>query len=1029
MSHFYIDLAITRCADDRGRIAREILGEHVPLEAEVAVTPSPVPFAKRKDLEYRKIREGEHWGSKWDCGWFHLKGRIPKEWAGEYVVARIDLSGEILVLDAKGDAIMGMTNGSVFAPGYSKDLMHIAPECKGGENIELWCDATASALFGLERCLEPDWLENKADLHGRREASVTAIRLCKFDYDKWQLWIDLSVLEDLVKVLPDTTARRYQIMRCVDKALTVYNLKGAKAARAALKPAFDVASDPSAPDVTGVGHAHIDTAWLWPVSETIRKCARTFSSQISLIKKYPDYVFGASQAQLYAFTKEHYPKIYGKIKKAVAAGRWEVQGGMWVEADCNLISGESMIRQFVHGMNFFKDEFGVEVKNLWLPDVFGYSGNLPQILNGSGIGYFLTQKLSWNRYNKFPHNTFIWRGIDGSEVLAHFPPENTYNSGVMPGTLVRNEADNQERGLVNEALCLFGMGDGGGGPKEEHIERGLRLRDLNGLPRFKFGHAQPVLEKMAEYRDDLATWSGELYFETHRGTLTSQAYVKRWNRRAEEALRAAEMVCSCADLADYPLAAFDKMWKTVLLNQFHDIIPGSSIHKVYEETVPQLQCVVKQADELMQKAAQKLFKKNKDAITVFNPSTEDVDVVLPLPGGWRGAASEGGTAVSAQQEPDGIMARVSIPGQKFITLMKADGVVKGSTEELGTPPKAVLENDLVLYEFNSGMQLVRGFDKEAGVEFMSRKDSGNRLEIFVDYGRVGTDAWDVDEHYMRQLVGVAKVENVDRLDGTMRSGLAVDYTIGDGSIIRQKIWLGSGSKRLDFITEVDWKETHKLMRVAFPTSIKTDSASFEIQYGLVKRSTNDNTKWQYAQFECAAHRYTDLSDAAYGVALLNDSKYGHRVKGGSLEISLLRSPTDPDPIADKGEHLITYALLPHCGALAGSGVRAAAAELNQGVEVFDGFEAAGAAVPVAVAGNDGIDLAVLKKAEKGQCLVVRVVETRGLPSSGRLICADANAKIVPTDFIEWRDDDIALAKGKLNLKLKPFEIKTFKIQL
>lgn len=1028
MSHFYPEIHTARIGEVMSRLPKEIVIEHVLFDAEFAVTPEPVPFAKRRNLSYKPICEGQVWGQTWDCGWFHLKAKVPKVWAGAYVTARLDFAGEALVFDSKGEPIVGLTNGSVFDYVYNKDNMHLFPKCKGGEAVDLWVETGANGLFGVTRPGDPAWSEDKSKIHGTYPGQVVSIRLCRFDYEKWQLWLDLQVLESLLKALPETGARRIQILRGMSKALDLYATQGTRACREALKPVMAVRSDPATVDVYGVGHAHIDTAWLWPFRETIRKCGRTFASQLGLIKRYPGYVFGASQAQLYAYTKQHYPTLYAKIKKAVAAGSWEVQGGMWVEADCNLISGESMVRQFVHGKNFFRDEFGVDVKNLWLPDVFGYSGNLPQILQKAGMQYFLTQKMSWNRYNKFPHNTFIWRGIDGSEVLAHFPPEDNYNSNVTPDSLRKNESNNQERGLVQEALCLYGIGDGGGGPKEEHIERALRMRDLNGVPRFHFGHAQRVLEKMATYRPDLATWCGELYFEYHRGTLTAQAAVKRWNRRAEEALRAAEMICASAGLEDYPVAAFDQLWKETLVNQFHDIIPGSSIHRVYEETIPMLQNVVTRARELETKAARRLLAKAKDSLTVFNPSTEGFAAAVRLPTGWNQVTTAGGEPVPVQREADGVVAWVQSPGQQFVTLTRATGRARRVESAPATGRHArVLENAQVRYEFDTQLQLVRAFDKEACMEVIPVGEPGNRLDLFDDHPHT-YDAWDIDEYYATQRLSPPVVESIERMAGEVRCGLQGTLRVGAASTIRQQIWLGREGKRLNFVTEVDWNESHKFLRVAFPTTINTDKTSSEIQYGFVQRTTTDNTKWDYAQFECVAHRYADLSRHDYGVALLNDSKYGYRVKGHTLELSLLRAPTEPDPVADVGVHQFTYSFLPHTGDLVTSDVRAHAAALNQGVEIFDGFAATDVALPVTISGA-GMTLAVIKRAEKEDCLVVRVVETRGVAAHGELVCANPKAKIVPTDLMEWRDENKGSAKGRMALDLQPFEIRTYKIRM
>ncbi|MEI6972709.1 MAG: glycoside hydrolase family 38 C-terminal domain-containing protein, partial [bacterium] len=730
---------------------------------------------------------------------------------------------------------------------------------------------------------------------------------------------------------------------------------------------------------------------------------------------------GASQAQLYAFTKQHYPALYARIKQAVAAGRWEVQGGMWVEADCNLIGGESMVRQFVHGKNFFRDEFGIDVKNLWLPDVFGYSGNLPQMLRRAGMDYFLTQKLSWNRYNKFPHNTFIWRGIDGSEVLAHFPPEDCYNGQVTPAEVVRNEWNNKEAGLVQEAISLFGIGNGGGGPKEENIERALRLHNLNGCPRFHFGFAQPVLEKMATYKADLDTWCGELYFELHRGTLTTQAAIKRWNRRAEEALRAAEALCAAAGTGTYPAADFDTLWKTLLINQFHDIIPGSSIHRVYAEAVPQLQDIVKRCGELAMAAAGRMLASEGGALTLFNPSSTPFKGVVRLPAGWTGVRKDA-CVKAVQSEGDACMARVAVPANGFATL-RNEGRAEAAAEGPATGA-LVLENESVRYTFDHDLRLTGAFDKEAQRELVATGAAGNMLELFDDHPH-NFDAWDIEEYYRTMRVGTASAEGgVMRIDGSARSGLRAVLRIGK-SVLTQTVWLEADGKRLDFVTGADWDERHKLLRVAFPTTIVSDEAKCEIQYGHVSRATHDNTKWQYAQFEAAGHRWADLSERDYGVALLNDSKYGYRVKGGSLELTLLRSPTEPDPLADVGRHEFTYSILPHVGDLAASDVRANAAVLNQGVTQLDGFAAGGTALPITVEG-EGIELAVLKRAEKSGCLVIRVVEARGLATGAVLRSRDPNRRFVETDLLEWKDG-VPSATAEVRTTFKPFEIRTWKL--
>ncbi|MBR1837563.1 MAG: alpha-mannosidase 2c1, partial [Kiritimatiellae bacterium] len=611
MSHFYLDVHEARLREAFKRLEHEIAVESVPLSATVSVTPEPVPWERRAEAPRRPVAVGDTWGEKFECGWFRVKGRVPESWAGARVALNVDLGGESLVFDSEGCPLVGLTNGSVFDPNYVKDVFDWLPEARGGEEIDFWIDVGANGLFGLERCGDPAWISDPADLHGRWKAAVTKLAAIRIDEDKRALRLDLEVILSLLASLPEKSSRRISVARAASRALDSLPPErgGAAAVREALRATvWNLPPDPASVKVSAIGHAHIDVEWLWPLRETVRKTARTFASQVFLLERYPEYKFGASQAQLYALCKEHYPALYEKVRRAVAQKRWEVQGGMWVEADCNVPSGESLVRQFLCGMRFFKDEFGVVPRNLWLPDVFGYSGNLPQILKACGIDFFLTQKLSWNRYNRFPHNSFVWEGVDGSRVVAHFPPEDTYNATLMPESLRRHETGNGEAGIVDVAISLFGIGDGGGGPKEEYVERGLRCASLNGCPPVRFRFAQDAMDEIAAQSADLDVWRGELYFEMHRGTFTTQAAQKLANRRAEEALRAAEMLAAAAFPGSaYPAADFDRLWKDLLLCQFHDIIPGSSIHRVYEESGALVRSVAAEARAIEARAAAALL--------------------------------------------------------------------------------------------------------------------------------------------------------------------------------------------------------------------------------------------------------------------------------------------------------------------------------------------------------------------------------------------------------------------------------------
>ncbi len=1026
MSAFYPDIHLARLKEAFTRLRHELIVERVPMTAEYAVTREPVPYAQREALDFRPITTGESWGTLWDCGWFRVRGEVPGAWRGADVVLNLDFTGEALVYDAAGCPKSSLTTGSVFDAAYNKDILHVLRGCSGGETFDLWVETGANGLFGGVLAPDPNWIEDGSDIHGTYPATVRQLSVCRFDTEKWQLWLDLDVIIDLVEALPAGTARRIQVLRMASRALDALPPErgGASAVREALRAIFELGSDPATVDVHGVGHAHIDTAWLWPIRETIRKVGRTFASQVDLIRRYPEYVFGASQPQLYAFCKTHYPALYASVRQAVADGRWELQGAMWVEADCNIPSGESLLRQLIHGMNFYRDEFGVVVRNVWLPDVFGYSGNLPQLMRHAGVAYFLTQKISWNRYNKFPHNTFVWRGIDGSEVLAHFPPEDDYNSQVRPGQLKKHERNNAEAGLINDAICLFGIGDGGGGPKEEHIERGLRCRDLNGCPRFHFGFAQPALERMNASRPELSTWTGELYFEMHRGTLTSQATIKRWNRRAEEALRAAEMLCATAGLDRYPADAFDEMWKTLLCSQFHDIIPGSSIHRVYAEAVPELQAIVARCKTLQDEAAAVFLDPSASSAVYFNPSSTPFSGAIRLPEGWK-SGSVDGQALVVQREADDYLAWLEVPAGGFVTVAFSKQEPAGAATA-GVSGDVVLENDSVRYVFDERMRLVSCHDKTLGMEMIPEGQAGNAIALYDDHPTV-YDAWDIESYVLDMQTAVPEMLSIETIRGPVRSGIMAFMKLG-GSTFMQTAWLGRTGARLDFETSVDWRERHKLARVTFPVAVHADEARYEIQYGTMARATHDNTKWQAAQFEGVGHRYADLSEPGYGCALLNDSKYGYCVKDGVMALSLLRAPTHPDPICDIGHHHFIYSFLPHAGALAASDTVAAnAAMINQGLVCLEGREAgAPARLPVSFDG-EGVEVAVIKRAERENSLIVRLVERRGRRATGVLRAVFEDAAWVPCSATEWEETGASMPTPA-TLTFRPYEIKTLKLR-
>ena len=1008
------------------RLSRLMYTSSHPLSVTGAVSAEPVPFERRSGLTYRPMAEGEVWGTNWKSAWFHLVGKVPADWRGACVVLHMDFGSEACLFDAGGRPAGGLSRASIFAPGFKRDIVDLTEHAAGGEAVDLWVEAAANDLFGLN--LEAEPAREDPQRHGTFEARLGKTRLLVVDPAVRSLYRDCVVLLDLMRCLPERSVRRARILSAMTTAADAFrdgngslDAAGARIAEVMASPA-----EPSAPVARAVGHAHIDTGWLWPVRETIRKCARTFSSQVAMIRKYPGYVFGASSPQHYAFVKEHYPSLYQEIREAVAAGRWELQGAMWVEADCNVPSGESLVRQVLVGKNFFRDEFGVDVRNLWIPDVFGYSAALPQILKRAGVDYFLTQKISWNQFNRFPHHTFRWRGIDGSEVITHFPPEDTYNSELKPSSLRRAQENFEERGRLGEFAVLYGVGDGGGGPLEEHVEAGLRQRNLEGAPRVVFGKAQDFFDRLRPHAPDLPVWKGELYFELHRGTLTTQARNKRMNRVLEHELRAVEYLLACGAASAYPAREMDALWKRFLINQFHDIIPGSSIHQVYVDSLAEYAGIRDEVSRIVAQAAARVLSPEDDTLTLVNSLNEIYDDPVLLPASWKGheVSDANGTPLPAQHEEGGTVVLPRIEEQGAITLKK--GRKKAAPVPGGAEGDLTLENQLVRYAFDADGRLRSAYDKGARREILDRPGSGNALSLYND-SPANWDAWDVDIYYERQHLEDAAATRARRIaDGPVRAGIRFDYRVGS-SAITQEVYLPVGSPRLDFRTRVDWRERRKMLRVSFEVAVDADEASYEIQYGTIRRPTHRNTTWDMARFEVCGHRFADLSEEEYGVALLNDCKYGYKVLGRRLDLNLLRSTTNPDPDADQGEQVFTYSLLPHAGRLPDSDVYREAAKLNQGVLVLDGMVVPrnGLRPPCRVSGK-GVILGALKKAEKEASWVVRVYEQRGRRSRARLTAP--GHRIAECDIMEWNDvSTVPAPTGELAVDLAPFEIRTFKL--
>ena len=995
----------------------------VALDAECAVSRDPVPFRERLKLHYHPVYEGEVWGRTWESAWFHVTATVPEAFAGKELCLKLNTGSELLLFDPKGVPLYGLTGYSVYNTNYFKDT-YVLGKLEPGSRVDCWCEAAANNLFGAH-LPDPETRDPEAPL-GYFYPVIQSLRLCVFDREVWLFLLEMETLAKMLDSYGHEDYRGRQLLRRLNEAMDVYAFDPANAAaarRLLADTVFSLKAEDGALTADTIGHAHIDVGWLWPVRESTRKAARTFASQLALMEQYPDFKFGASQPYLYLQVKQNYPKLFSKIRKRVKEGRWELQGGMFVEADCNLISGESMVRQFLHGKNFFMDEFGVDVRTVWIPDVFGYSAAMPQIIRKARCDYFLTQKISWSQINRFPYHTFNWYGVDGSSVVTHFPPEDTYNAA--PSAPGRIKAANQfaEADILPEFMSLVGIGDGGGGPSENYVERCRILADLRGCPKSQWKFAVDFFRELEKYRSTLPEWHGELYLELHRGTLTTQSRTKRGNRKCEQALTALEFLAAALPPEEWPREQLDEAWKTLLLNQFHDIIPGSSIRQVYERTEREHFMILQQARQGMLDACARLFGKKNGSAVLVNTLSNDWVGLAELPGDWIGRAvlDEAGEELPSQVIDGRLRVGVTVPAGGCVTIRR--GARRSDTPK--DTGRRVLENAFVRYEFDGSGRLVRAYDKELKQEFLSGE--GNVLSLYNDRP-VNYEAWDVDIYYPRDKKG--ELECVSA--GTVLRGPAADSVEfayrTEKSKFRQLVVLGKNTRRLDFTTWVEWHEYRTLLRVAFPTAIRSETASFDIQYAFIERNTHDNTIWDRAKFETCGQRYADLSDRNRGVALLNDCKYGYRVKGSTLDLALLRSPVHPDRFADQGSHLFTYSFLPHAGALPDSCVMDEAANLNRPVFFADGLQAGKFHAPCRVE-SDGIRLEVVKRAEKDDSLILRLVEIRGRHSSGTLRFAAKPDKVSETDLLEWEHGPaLKLRKNALALNLKPFEILTLRAE-
>ncbi len=790
-----------------------------------------------------------------------------------------------------------------------------------------------------------------------------------------------------------------------------------------------------------IGHTHIDIAWWWTVAQTREKVCRSFSTVLKFMEEYPEYRFMSSQPLLYEFVKERYPEMYEKIKERIAEGRWEPEGGMWVEADCNLTSGESLVRQFLYGMDFFEKEFGVENKILWLPDVFGYSAALPQILQKCGIEYFMTTKINWNQFNKIPHDTFQWKGIDGTEVLTHMITTlgvnqdessffTTYNGMLHPGVFLSSWRRYQDKVINNDILIAYGYGDGGGGPTRKMLEHSKRLeKGIQGIPQAKQVFAREYFDKLKEKVEDhprLATWEGELYFEYHRGTYTSMGRNKRSNRKSEFGLMDIEFLSVlCDDKVSYPKNELDSIWKVVLQNQFHDILPGSSIKEVYDDTKREYEEIEEQLESLREDRLGQLCTQ-EDGVTIINTTSFYRDQTVEIfKQPVDSLVDESGKVYPLQHTDVTSLIQVEqLPPKGFQTF--SYGTESQEPESPFIITDSSIETPLLKVQFYPDGTIAQIYDLEEDRNIVKDGAKANLLRVFEDKPMY-YDNWDIDIYYTEKswdLLDLVTMEWVE--EGPLRATLRVERSMGSSRII-QDVHFYTDTKRIDFSTYVDWQEEQHLLKVFFPTNIHSDEASFDIQFGNVTRKTHTNTSWDEARFESCGHKWIDVSEGHYGVSLLNDCKYGHSVHGGEMALTLIKSGIQPHPTTDQEEHIFTYALYPHAEGWKQGNTTRESYFLNQPVQSFS-RKADTPSFCLAEVDKDNLILETIKRSEDGKGYILRIFENDKSLTKGTVTFHKEFTKASLCNLREKVIEELPCSGQTVQFTAKPFEIITIRVE-
>jgi len=984
------------------RILPAVHGPIVALQVSRHELPGePVAPALAIAADYGPFETGAEWGRAWGTTWFRLEGRIPPEWAGRPVEALIDLGFgrsmpgfqcEGLAFTAAGRAIKSLNP--------QNQWVRVSDLADEDGRVEFFVEAASNPVLlqdlRFEKTLQGD-IRTASDraLYRLRRADLAVLRT-----DVFELAMDLDVLLGLQRQLPEGP-RRARILQALDDAIDVLDLQdvagSAAAAREPLRAVLAAPAEHSAHRISAIGHAHIDSAWLWPIRETVRKLARTVASMLDLLDSSDDFLYGMSSAQQYAWIRDSHPDLWQRLKAAVESGRFIPLGGMWVESDTVMPSGESLVRQFLYGQRFFEKEFGLRPKGVWLPDTFGYSPALPQLIRRAGFEWFFTQKLSWNQTNLFPHHTFAWHGIDGSGILTHFPPMDTYAAELTAEELARASRTFRENRVVPGSIAPTGFGDGGGGTTREMLARAARTADLEGSPRVAWESPDDYFASLAGIRHRLPTWDGELYLEFHRGTLTSQHAMKQGNRRVEQLLVEAELWSATVSVRlgiPYPFDEIDALWQTVLLHQFHDILPGTSIAWVHREARETYGRLEREARALIERAQRELAGVGEEMLT-FNGSAFEVQGV-----------PAGGAAV-------------------------LDGEGVGVVEIRETDRGWTLRNDLVEVQVTADGLIPSAVDLATGREAIFPGRAANVLHIHQDFPNKW-DAWDVDPFYRNTRHDVADATSSSITVRGERAEIAVERAISEVSSVLQRISLEWGSRELVIEQTTEWRETEKLLKLSFPLNVRAEHTSAETQFGFVTRPTHTNTSWDDARFETSMHRYVHVAEGGFGIALTNDSSYGFdalRIRGENdwgidIRPSLLRAPQYPDPETDQGTHSHRFGLV--IGADLDAATRYGARAYAQRNVV----RGAGSVDPLVVVRGSGIAVSSVKlAADRSGDLIVRAHEYLGCRTAGQLRISAPVSTIQQVSLLEDALEEPIAWGGSAAFDLGAFEVRTWRVRL